>query len=144
MTLKPDAWELVALLPNLALPNDRPFDGGELRICSAGDPAVQALAESPANATGLALLERFVTVRQTKLRPCVLLARSRAPQLLYHDVLRDFRNLCAIATVVAGRTAQLGNGSNWLATHSDFFTFAHHVAGKDGAIVSVGRNRSWA
>ncbi len=69
--------------------------------------------------------------------PAVLLARSRAPQLLYHDVLRDFRNLCAIATVVAGRTAQLGNGSNWLATHSDFFTFAHHVAGKDGAIVTL-------
>jgi hypothetical protein len=126
-------WDLLLLLPNLAVPDQTPFDGAVIQICSSTAPPVRALKETPANATNLRLLRRFRTSRGQAYEPACLVIRADAmtPDA---DAIRDFRNACAICAVSSGRCSALLGHGQWVAYYSDFFTFSHHLADRSGSV----------
>src|SRR5262245_1410541 len=91
-------WDLHFILPNLN-PKE-PYEADPFCICSGRDLAQRRLQRSVPNTTARKLLDSYRTVFGDQYVPGVLLARADAPTSLYRgDAVRDFRNICAFATI---------------------------------------------
>jgi hypothetical protein len=128
-------WNIVLIFPNLSLNCADLFSADGIRICSADE--LESVEASDANQTCRELVSRFQSVFGERYKPSILAVDASRSQLLIADVLRDFRNACAISTICGGRAATLGDGGQWNIRYSDFFLFNHHTAGKDGSIVTL-------
>jgi hypothetical protein len=129
-------WHIALIFPNLSLGTFDGFITDDIAICSvARIPGV--IEAHAANQTNQELSKRFQTVFGEKYEPSVLAVATGDDRLLTAETLRDFRNVCAICAVAGGRSAKLGDGMQWAIHYSDFFQFNHHIAGKDGAILTL-------
>jgi hypothetical protein len=107
-------------------------------FCSTNDERLNALTETAADRTAIAMARSFQTWFGVKCSPSCLLVRHDAPRACRRtDVLRAFRNVCAIAAVT-NSTAYLLTGGQWLACCRAFFLFASHVPNSDGSIGNLG------
>ena len=117
-------WCIFFILPNLNPPVPSPFVSDYLCLCSATDPRLSMVADSPADNTARRMLAQYRNWFQKPYSPGCLLVRHDAPgPLLAADALRAFRNVCAISTIthtMALALASEGNGQ-WRPLYSDFF-----------------------
>lgn len=132
--LKP-TWHAVLILPNLS-DVKQVFVTERIKICSFSD-IEDSVQSNAANDTIRQMLKQFETVFGERFEPCVLAVAADDSRLLDREVLSDFRNLCSICAVSGGRAAKLGDKGQWHIRYSDFFLFNHHVAGRDGSILSL-------
>jgi len=130
------SWHVVLIFPNLSAVKSEAFSAEGIQICSVGD-IEDSIERNPANDTILQLVRRFQTVFGERYEPSILAVSASDARLLEREVLSDFRNACSISAVSGGRAARLGDGGQWHIRYSDFFLFNHHVAGKDGSILSL-------
>ena len=71
-----------------------------LCLCSATDPRLGKVADSPADNTARRMLAQYRNWFQKPYSPGCLLVRHDAPgPLIAADALRAFRNVCAISTI---------------------------------------------
>ena len=133
-------WCIFFILPNLNPPVPSPFVSDYLCLCSATDPRLGKVADSPADNTARRMLAQYRNWFQKPYSPGCLLVRHDAPgPLIAADALRAFRNVCAISTIthtMALALASKGNGQ-WRPLYSDFFLFSSFVAGKNGWIQNL-------
>ncbi len=133
-------WCIFFILPNLNPPVPSPFVSDYLCLCSATDPRLSMVADSPADNTARRMLAQYRNWFQKPYSPGCLLVRHDAPgPLLAADALRAFRNVCAISTIthtMALALASEGNGQ-WRPLYSDFFLFSSFVAAKNGWIQNL-------
>lgn len=135
------SWHAVLIFPNLSAVKAEAFSAEGIKICSFGE--IEDFVEAnAANKTIGQLVKRFQTVFRERYEPSVLAVTASDKRLLDREVLSDFRNACSISAVSGGRAARLGDRGQWHIRYSDFFLFNHHVAGKDGSIVSLGEGIS--
>jgi hypothetical protein len=137
-------WRLLAFLPNLTFRADSPFVSDHLCICSTRDQRLHSLTLTAADRTAALMARSFETWFGAHYAPSCLLVREDAPKVcLNADVLRAFRNVCALATITYS-TARLLTGGQWLPAWGDFFLFASHVPNRDGSIGNTdGPVRGW-
>jgi hypothetical protein len=121
-------WQLLFILPNLSLRTKGPFASEYVCICSAEDERMNHLTDSPADQTAVRMVGAFRNWFGVRYMPSCLLLRERSD-----EVLRAFRNVCAISTITQA-TARMFNGGQWLPTYGDFFFFASHVPNQNGWI----------
>lgn len=130
----PEQWQVLAFLPNLTLKPPAAFASDYLCICSTTDDRFKMLTAGAADHTAARMAAAFRTWFDVPYAPCCLLLRAAAPTAyLRADVLRAFRNVCALATITHS-TARLLTGDQWLPAWGDFFLFASHVPNRDGSI----------
>jgi hypothetical protein len=132
------SWDLLFVLPNLCpkkVPS--PFATKYLAICSGNDPILKLVANTPGNATALAMHGKYRNWFGKSYVPGCVVVRSDAPNAVREaDTLRAFRNVCAAATISCCCARKLAGGQ-WLPLYSDHFVFASHVAGKNGWIQNM-------
>lgn len=130
-------WQLFFILPNLSLRAETPFASDYVCICSADDERMQSLTDSPGDRTGARMVTTFRTWFGTPYTPSCLLVRADAPAVYRNaEVLRAFRNLCAIPTTTHA-AARFFDRAQWLPGYSDFFFFAAYMPGMSGRILTV-------
>lgn len=137
----PQSWHVVLIFPNLSSVKSEAFSAEGIRICAVGE-IEDSIERNAANDTIRQLVKRFQTVFAERYEPSVLAVSASDTRLLEREVLSDFRNACSISAVSGGRAAKLGDRGQWHIRYSDFFLFNHHVAGKDGSIISLGEGIS--
>ena len=124
-SLHPDAeWRIFIILPNLNPPVPSPFVSDYLCLCSATDPRLSKVADSPADNTARRMLAQYRNWFQKPYSPGCLLVRHDAPEpLITADALRAFRNVCAISTITHTMALALASKRNgqWRPLYSDFF-----------------------
>ncbi len=140
-SLHPDAeWRIFIILPNLNPPVPSPFVSDYLCLCSATDPRLSKVADSPADNTARRMLAQYRNWFQKPYSPGCLLVRHDAPEpLITADALRAFRNVCAISTITHTMALALASKRNgqWRPLYSDFFLFSSFVAAKNGWIQNL-------
>lgn len=129
------AWELVGVLPNLALA--RPFESTHAALAPVEDAHVQAvLARSLGART---LVNGFVDPYRRPIAPTVFLARweGRPADLWTNGALIDFRNAVALSVVLRGRAGVRSERSGWDLAYSDFFDLHPTTLGTDGGLLTL-------
>ena len=125
-------WDLFFFLLNLNVPKPTPFDAGVLRICAGDDPIMPALGVNPGNNTARNMLASFRDQKgQSYLPACLIVSSQAPPQARTASALRDFRNICAIATILPAY-----EGGQWQPKYSDHFDIYPLSPGRDGMIVT--------
>ena len=131
-------WCIFFILPNLNPPVPSPFVSDYLCLCSATDPRLSMVADSPADNTTRRMLAQYRNWFQKPYSPGCLLVRHDAPgPLLAADALRAFRNVCAISTITHTMALALAGKGQWRPLYSDFFLFSSFVAAKNGWIQNL-------
>lgn len=130
------SWHVVLIFPNLSDIKSEAFATEAIKICSISE-IEDSIQPNAANETIRLMLQQFHTVFGERFEPSVLAVAAHEPRLLEREVLSDFRNACSMCAVCGGRAAKLGDKGQWHIRYSDFFLFNHHVAGKDGSILSL-------
>jgi hypothetical protein len=125
-------WDLVFILPNLSLKPKTRFVASKYSICSLQDWRVaRRLRNESYNALAKQLARRYRTVWARRYTPSVLIARRELPDKHNAADLRNFRNICALCTVILA-TARSLLGGQWLPVWSDFFAFGRFTTGATG------------
>lgn len=143
-------WDLLLLLPNLAVPPQRdrlrvrapsPFASKWVTICAGDDPLLERLEENPANRTMRQLAGQFTSIYGNyPYRPSSLLRRTDAPDSVRTaDALTAFRNACCAAVITYSPSFAIkGETWRWEQAHSDHFLFCPETPGADGALLKTG------
>jgi hypothetical protein len=126
-------WDLLFVLPNLSLSAGQRFRSERFLICSLNDWRIRkCLRQSEANASGKRLARRYRTVWGDRYQPSVLAFRHQGSPPDAED-LRNYRNACAISTVVHG-AAKILTGGQGLTSWSDAFCFSRFMPGHVGIL----------
>lgn len=133
-------WEIFLVLPNLCPPVPSPFSADYFYLCSATDPRLSRVADTPGDNTARQMLAQYRNWFQKPYAPGCMLVRSDAPEhVRTADALRAFRNICAISTISHGMALALASPEKgqWHPLYSDFFLFSPYVSGKNGWIQNL-------
>jgi hypothetical protein len=97
-------WQLFFVLPNLSVRRPTPFATEFIGVCSGEDERMQALTDSPADLIGARMIRAFRAWFGTPYTPSRLLIREDSPPIYRNaEVLRAFRNACAISAITNAR-----------------------------------------
>ena len=133
-------WNLFIVFPNLVPPVPSSFETSEFYLCASTDPRLKRLEPGENAKTARLLVRRFYSTFGERYKPGCLLVRTDASERLKNsEAIRDFRNVCAIATITRAWASSLDHPSaaQWAVKWSDSFLLGYHTPAKGGGLVTL-------
>ena len=129
------AWDLVGVLPNLAL--REPIEAIFVALAPTSDERVRAIMDRSQGAR--TLLTGFVDSFNKPIEPTALIARADEypTDLWTNEVMINFRNAVALAIILRARASASSGGWGAELSFSDYFDLHPTTVGNEGGLLTL-------